>query len=224
LIARAQAKGLDMLIASRLQKFESGSFRMFHHWGNKLISKAVSVLFSARITDVLSGYRVISRQLLKVVRVRSGGFEVETEMTLQALAKGFRVEEMPVPYGSRPAGSHSKLDTWGDGLVILRCLFLIFKDYRPLLFFSTAAAVIAATSLLAGLGPIIEYVETGLVNKVPRAVLAAGLAVLATISLAVGLILDTIARYHDETISLWRHQLAEMDKLRSNRRQDIDPE
>lgn len=224
LIERMQTNHIDMLIASRLDQFDQGSFRKFHHWGNHLISGAVSMLFSSRVTDVLSGYRVMSRELLKLVRIRSGGFEVETEMTLQALAKQFRVEEVPVEYGRRPEGSHSKLNTWGDGLLILRSLFSIFKDYRPRAFFSVAALVLMLASLAAGIAPVLEFFDTGLVTKLPRAVLAAGLATLATISLAVGLILDTISKYHEETFNLWRQQIAELDAMRSQLRQGRDRE
>jgi glycosyltransferase involved in cell wall biosynthesis len=224
LIERLETGEIDMLVASRLERAADGSFRRFHLWGNTLISRTVSVLFSANLTDVLSGYRVLTRQALRLVRLRGTGFEVETEMTLQALAKGCRVEEIPVHYGARPAGSQSKLSTWGDGFVILKCLFLIFKDYRPLLFFSAAAVVLAVASVAFGIGPILEYFRTGLVNQVPRAILAAGLGGIATISLAVGLILDTIAKYHEENTEFWKLHLRELDTSRVRPRRADDQE
>lgn len=215
LIERFLAADADMLVATRLAEHEAGAFRVFHRFGNRLVSRLVSTLFQADVTDILSGYRVLSRDLVKLVRIRAEGFEVETEMTLQALAKRFTVIEAPVPYGERPAGSISKLDTWGDGYVILKCLFLLFKDYKPLLFFAAVAGVLALASIVAGSGPVIEFYRTGLVNQVPRAILAAGLGILATIALAVGLILDTVSKYHDEQIELWRQQIRDLESLRS---------
>lgn len=212
-----------MLVATRLAEFETGAFRRFHQWGNSLVSRVVSGLFASRLEDVLSGYRILTRDTMRLIRLRASGFEVETEITLQALAKHLRIEEVPIKYASRPAGSHSKLNTWGDGWVILKCFILIFKDYKPLLFFSVLAALFAALSLLSGLGPVIEFYQTGLVNQVPRAVLAAGLGVLATIALAVGLILDTIAGYHEETIELWKRQNTTLDRIRSQIDRRVDP-
>lgn len=217
LIERLVSAGADMLVATRLEQHAPGSFRVFHHFGNRLVSNLVSRLFRATVTDILSGYRVLSRDLVKLVRLRAEGFEVETELTLQALAKRFTVIESPVPYRERPKGSHSKLDTWGDGYVILKCLFLLFKDYKPLVFFSAVAALFAVVSLVAGSGPVLEFYRTGLVNQVPRAILAAGLGILATISFAVGLILDTVSKYHDEQIDLWRQQIREQHRLGAGR-------
>jgi glycosyltransferase involved in cell wall biosynthesis len=217
LVEQLRRERLDMLVATRLEAHADGAFRPFHTFGNRLVSRLVSALFSTTVTDVLSGYRVLSRELVKLVRLRARGFEVETELTLQALAKRFSVREVPVPYGRRPPGSRSKLSTWGDGLIILKCLLLIFKDYRPLYFFSVAAIVFGLASVAAGIGPVLEFYRTGLVYQVPRAVLAAALGVLATISLAVGLILDTVSRYHQETIELWRQQHRTLDEFQSAR-------
>jgi len=216
LIEQFQDNHVDMLVATRLEKHDKKSFRKFHHLGNHLISKVVSMHFSAPVTDILSGYRIMSRDLIKLLRLTATGFEVETEMTLQALTKGFSIKEVPVAYGARPEGSHSKLNTWGDGYVILKCFFLIFKNYRPLLFFSIISMLLVIASLAAGIGPILEYYNTGLVYQLPRAVLAAGLGILATLSLAVGLILGTIAKYHEENIQLWKQQIREIGKLTSD--------
>ena len=122
LIARLQAADADMLVATRLAEHRPGAFRVFHQFGNKLVSRLVSTLFRAPVTDILSGYRVMTRDLVKLVRIRAEGFEVETELTLQALAKRFTIVEAPVAYGERPPGSESKLSTWGDGYIILKCL------------------------------------------------------------------------------------------------------
>jgi len=200
---------LDMLVGARLEEYESGAFRPFHRAGNRLISWLIRLLFRAQLGDVLSGYRALSRTFVDLVRLRRSGFEVETEMTLQALAKRLRVAEMPVRYGSRPEGSESKLDTWSDGFLIARCIFMLFKDYKPLVFFSSLAFLVAVAALAAGSAPILDFVRTGLVFHVPRAILAAALGTLSVILLTAGLILDTIAKYHEETIGLWRRSFRE---------------
>jgi len=217
LIAKLRAAEADMLVATRLDTHADGSFRFFHRFGNRLVSGLVSTLFRTPVTDILSGYRILTRDLVKLVRLRAGGFEVETELTLQALTKRFHIIEVPVPYGRRPEGSHSKLDTFGDGFMILRLLFLLFKDYKPLVFFGAIASVFALGSLLVGSGPVLEFYRTGLVFQLPRAILAAGLGVLATIVLAVGLILDTVSKYHAENIEHWRQQIRDLETLAKKR-------
>ena len=209
MVRRLRREGLDMLVGARLEEYAPGAFRPFHRAGNRLISWLIRVLFRARLGDVLSGYRALSRTFVDLVRVRRSGFEVETEMTLQALAKRLRVAELPVRYGCRPPGSESKLDTWSDGFLIVRCIAMLFKDYKPLFFFSSVAALLAFAALAAGSAPIIDFVETGLVPHVPRAILAAALGTLSIIFLTAGLILDTIAKYHEETIDLWRRSFRE---------------
>ncbi|HVN40355.1 MAG TPA: glycosyltransferase family 2 protein [Myxococcota bacterium] len=204
MVRRLCRENLDMLVGARLEDYEAGAFRPFHRAGNRVISWLIRLLFRARLRDVLSGYRVLSRTFVDLVRLRRAGFEVETEMTLQALAKGLRIAEVAVPYRRRPRGSQSKLDTWSDGFLIARCIAMLFKDYKPLLFFSSLSALMALAALAAGSAPILDFARTGLVFHMPRAVLAASLGTLSIIFLTAGLILDTIAKYHEETIGLWR--------------------
>ncbi len=211
LIEQFVHQDLDMLVGTRLTTFEPGSFRGFHLFGNHVISGLISLLFRTRLTDVLSGYRVLSRSLAQIVNLRSGGFEVETELTLQALTKRLAIRESPIEYRPREDGSESKLSTWSDGFLILKCMFMLFKDYKPLVFFSTAAGIFALASLASGIAPIRDFIATGLVLHVPRAILAAGLAVLALVSFTAGLILDTIAKFHQETIDLWKQMLSRSD-------------
>lgn len=207
LVERFTRDKLDMLVASRLERYDDQAFRPFHRLGNLLITRTISILFRTRLTDVLSGYRILSRRFVDVARLRMSGFQVETEMTLQCLTKRLAWAEVPVPYGSRPAGSRSKLNTWSDGFLILRCILLIFKDYKPLLFFSALAGLFALGSLVIGSAPISDYVRFRYVLHVPRAILAAGLAILAGIALTAGVVLDTIAKYHQESIELWKRAL-----------------
>src|SRR5262249_31553171 len=127
LIAELKKTGADMVVGVRMSSFKEGSFRRFHQLGNYLVAGLISRLFSSKITDVLSGYRVFSRAFAKTAPLMSQGFEVETEMTLQALAKRFVVKELPIAYGRRPEGSHSKLDTYSDGFLVLKSIAMIFK-------------------------------------------------------------------------------------------------
>ena len=207
LLERFFAEDLDMLVGTRLESHAQGAFRGFHRLGNRWISRLISVLFRTELTDVLSGYRVLSRRFLDVVRIRTGGFEIETELTLQALAKGMAIAEMPVRYERRPEGSASKLNTWSDGFLIARCIALLFKDYKPLAFFTGISLVLALSALASGSAPVIDFVQTGYVLHVPRAILAAGLGILAVVALTAGLILDTIAKFHAETIELWQRHM-----------------
>jgi glycosyltransferase involved in cell wall biosynthesis len=209
MLERFRRERLDLLIGARLERSARGAFRPFHRLGNRMISRLTSVLFGTRLTDVLSGYRVLSRALVDVVRIRTRGFEVETEITLQALSKRLAVAETPVAYAARPPGSSSKLSTLSDGFLILRCIVLLFRDYKPLVFFTALAGLFALASLAAGSAPVRDFVETGYVLHVPRAILAAGLGVLSVVCLTAGLILGTISRFHEETVELWKRHLAD---------------
>ncbi len=196
-----------MLVATRLETHEEGAFRAFHQLGNRWISWLISRLFGMRLKDVLSGYRVMSREFLDIVQLRSDGFEVETELTLQALAKRMHVAEVPVHYRSRRVGSESKLSTWSDGFLIGRLILMLFKDYKPLVFFTSVSILLAILALMAGSAPVRDFMETRYVLHVPRAILAAALGILSVVSLTAGLILDTIAKLHDENVALWKRHL-----------------
>lgn len=204
LIAELQKTGADMVVGVRMLSFATGSFRRFHQMGNRLVASLISRLFSAKVTDVLTGYRVFSRPFVKTVPLMSEGFEIETEMTLQALAKRFVIKELPIAYGRRPEGSRSKLDTWSDGYLVLKSIAMIFKDYKPLLFFSCLSGVLLVITLIAGLVPILDYVRERYVFHLPLAILATGTGILSALSLTIGLILHTISRYHNENFELLR--------------------
>ncbi len=202
LLAVFEEKGFDMLVGSRLSQFEEQSFRRFHQIGNHLITGLIGLLFHVPITDMLSGYRIFRRSFVKTIPLMSGGFEIETELTLQSVAKGFRFGEHPVPYRRRPEGSYSKLNTWSDGFLVLKSIFLIFRYYRPLFFFSAVAMLFGLLSITAGYQPVKEYFEEQYVYAVPRAILASGLGVLAMFSMGIGLILETVIRLHNEKFIL----------------------
>lgn len=207
LIETYRKGGVDMVVGVRMNRFEKASFRLFHQFGNKLVAKLISWLFSAKVSDVLSGYRVFSKEMVKSIPMMSKGFEIETELTLQALSKNFVITEIPIPYGSRPEGSYSKLNTFSDGYLVLKAIFLIFKDYKPLVFFSIMGFFFLFLSLLSGFFPIKDYIKTAYVEHVPLAILAVGLGIISFLCFSVGLILDTTCKYHHENFVLWRRFL-----------------
>lgn len=197
----------DMVVGTRLEQFDSDSFRRFHGFGNKLVRWSIGRLFGQPVRDVLSGYRAFSRRFVKSMPVLSRGFEIETEMTVFAMANAFVLSERTVPYGVRPEGSESKLNTFRDGFRVLRTIGFLFKDLRPLLFFGTAALLAALASAGFGAFVVHEYSLTGAVTHPSTAVLAAALALTAFILLATGLILDTVNRRSNEILRLITDQV-----------------
>jgi glycosyltransferase involved in cell wall biosynthesis len=204
LITELRKTGADMVVGVRMASFAAGSFRRFHQLGNHLVAGLISRLFSSKVSDVLSGYRVFSRAFVKTVPLMSQGFEIETEMTLQALAKRFVITELPIAYGCRPEGSQSKLNTYSDGFLVLKSIVMVFKDYKPLLFFSSLSGLLLLVTLAAGLAPILDYARARYVYHVPLAILASGTGILSALSLTIGLILHTITRHHNENFELLR--------------------
>lgn len=188
----------DMVIGTRLHQFDDKSFRPFHIFGNKLVSFCINFIFKSKIRDAMSGYRAFSRSFMLDLPVISRGFEVETELTLQALYRGMILKEIPVPYGKRPEGSFSKLNTFRDGFKVLLKIFNIFKAYRPLFFFGALGIVIFVIGFSIGLIPVFDYLRTGLVPRLPTAVLAGFLEVVGIISAGCGVVLDSIKHHFNE--------------------------
>jgi glycosyltransferase involved in cell wall biosynthesis len=188
------ANDLDMVTAVRDERGEGAAYRRGHRLGNRAFNALLGVLFGSRPGDMLSGYRVLSRRFAKSFPANSRGFEIETELTVHALEQRLPVAEMKTPYFERPAGSSSKLSTWGDGARILWMTAMLFRDEKPLAFFGAIALVIAGVGLLLGGSVVIEYMETHLVPRLPTAILATGLMLLAFLSLGCGLILNNVAR------------------------------
>jgi hypothetical protein len=197
----------DMVVGTRLEQHDSASFRRFHGFGNKLVRWSIGQLFGQPVRDVLSGYRAFSRRFVKSMPVLSRGFEIETEMTVFAMANAFVLTERTVPYGVRPEGSESKLSTFRDGFRVLRTIGFLYKDLRPLLFFGGAALLAGLASLGFGAFVVHEFSLTGEVSHPSTAVLAAALALTAFILLATGLILDTVNRRSNEILRLITDQV-----------------
>jgi len=191
----------DMVVGTRLEKHEEASFRPLHVFGNQLVLRSINVLFGARLTDVLSGYRAFSWRFMKTTPILSKGFEIETEITLHALEHHMPVVEVPVAYGVRPAGSESKLNTFRDGYRVLKTILWLYKDYRPLLFFSAIGAVLMLLSSLLGVVIVEEFIAKGYAGPA-RAVLAVALGLVGILSVATGLVLDTVNRRSRELMVL----------------------
>lgn len=193
LIDHLVTNGLDMVNCAR-SAADVGAYRPGHRWGNRLLTGLVARVFGNRLSDMLSGYRVMSRRFVKSFPALSTGFEIETEITVHALELRVPIAEISAPYIARPRGSASKLRTMSDGMRILRVIVHLVKEERPLQFFSAIFAALAAVSVALGLPVVIEFLATGLVPRLPTALLATGLMILAFLSLFCGLVLDTVTR------------------------------
>jgi hypothetical protein len=181
----------DMVNGQRVTEMEA-AYRPGHRFGNKLLTSMVSAIFGNRFTDILSGYRVFSRRFVKSFPALATGFEIETELTVHALELRMPTAEVATPYKARPIGSASKLRTCRDGLRILGTILTLVKEERPFSFFGIIAATLLGISLVLVIPIFQTYLETGLVPRLPTAILATGIVLLAFINLACGLIVDTV--------------------------------
>jgi glycosyltransferase involved in cell wall biosynthesis len=185
------ANSLDVVNAARVA-VSDGAFRPGHVFGNRLLTGTVAFIFGSRTSDMLSGYRAFSRRFVKSFPALATGFETETELTVHALELRLPIAEIQTPYRDRPWGSASKLRTFRDGFRILRTIMLLVKEERPLQFFTLAAISLGGIGLLLGIPVVTEFLHTGLVPRLPTAVLATGSMILAFVSFVAGLILDTV--------------------------------
>lgn len=187
----------DMVTGSRVSE-EQEAYRPGHRFGNLMLSKIVFTVFGNRMTDLLSGYRVLTRRFVKSFPAFSAGFEIETELTVHALDLRMPIEEVQTAYRGRPEGSTSKLNTFADGFRILFTILILVKEERPLPFFASIFVALFLLSVGLATPIVIEYMETGLVPRFPTAILSTGTMLLAFLSLACGLILDTVTRSRRE--------------------------
>ena len=191
LVRRLFDEQLDMVVGSRASEAEL-AYRRGHRFGNALLTGMLTRLFGRSFTDILSGYRVFSRRFVKSFPSLSAGFEIETEISVHALELKMPCAEISTPYFARPAGSASKLSTYGDGWRILRTILMLYRIERPLLFFRTLALALALVAVILAAPLAVTYMHTGLVPRFPTAILATGLVILAALSFFAGLILDTV--------------------------------
>jgi len=193
MVEKLIAENLDMVVGTREDQ-EEAAYRRGHRSGNVLFTWFVTGIFGNAFTDILSGYRAFSRRFVKSFPALSTGFEIETELTIHALELDMPVGEVSTPYFSRPAGSASKLSTWRDGLRISWTIQRLYRTERPLQFFGLISLLLAGLSVVLAVPVIDTYVETGLVPRIPTAILATGMMLAALLALVAGLILDTVTR------------------------------
>jgi glycosyltransferase involved in cell wall biosynthesis len=193
LVAELIDSGADMVIGTRVGQHKA-AYRRGHQIGGQLLTAFCAAVFSAKLHDMLSGYRILSRRFVKSLPALSAGFEIETELTIHALELELPILEVETPYFARPAGSVSKLDTWRDGMRILFTIVQLYRSERPLTFFTIIGGLLALLSVILAIPIVVTYIETGLVPRLPSAVLSTGLMILAFLSVAVGFVLDTVTR------------------------------
>jgi len=181
----------DMTSAIRLKQYTEKSFRPFHVAGNKMVCAVINWMCKTQVQDVFSGYRAFSREAASAIPITSAGFDVETELTLQALYRGLVLKEIVAPYRERPAGSFSKLSTVSDGCKVILKMFLMLKSYKPLTFFGIISGIFLALGLLAGGRPLYEFATGYRVLSIPSALLAATMMLLAFFTFGLGLILNS---------------------------------
>jgi glycosyltransferase involved in cell wall biosynthesis len=193
LVARLVDERLDMVVGARKSEVEQ-AYRRGHRLGNSLFTGLLARLFGRTFTDIFSGYRIFSRRFVKSFPALARGFETETEISVHALELAMPVGEVVTAYGARPEGSESKLSTYRDGWRIMKTILHLFRIERPVLFYGGFALFLAALAVVLGIPLVLTYLETGLVPRFPTAILITGLMIVAALSFAVGLILDTVVR------------------------------
>ena len=184
---------LDMVVGLRVDQVQA-AYRLGHRTGNRMLTGFLASTFGHAFKDILSGYRVFSRRFVKSFPVLSDGFEIETELAVYALELSLPVAEIETPYYARPEGSFSKLNTWRDGFRILGTMVKLYRSERPLRFFTVIGGLLALAAVILAIPIVITFIETGLVPRLPTAVLSMGLMIMALLSVSSGLVLDTVTR------------------------------
>lgn len=191
MLDKLKSERLDMVVGTRVHQSED-AYRLGHQFGNRMLTGAMVRIFGAGFTDMLSGYRVFSRRFVKSFPAMSHGFEIETELTIHAMELRMPCGELATPYGARPQGSESKLRTYSDGLRILVTIIKLFAIERPLRFYSIVASLLTLLALALGVPVITTYLQTGLVPRLPTALLSTGIGLLSALSFVTGVILETV--------------------------------
>lgn len=212
MIDKAISLQADLVIGDRLSNgtYSNENKRSFHDFGNKLVLGLINSIFKSDLKDIMTGYRVFSKFFVKNFPALSDGFQIETEMSIFALNYKFKIAQVPIVYRDRPEGSFSKLNTFKDGFRVIKVLSTLFKDTRPLTFFSLVSVLFIVLTLLIGTPVLLEFMETHYITLVPSAILASGLGIIAFLFFVVGLILDTMAYNHrlefEHQLNLYVHQ------------------
>lgn len=201
-------KGVDMVIGDRLSStYFTENKRPFHNVGNRTVRFFINKLFDNEVKDIMTGYRAFSRMFVKSFPVLSKGFEIETEMTIHAVDKNFLLEEIPVVYRDRPAGSDSKLNTFSDGMKVLKTIATLFREYRPFAFFSFISTILWVVALVLFVPIFVDYLQTGLVPRFPTLIVSGVTAVLGMLLWVCGIILDVIVKKHRQLYELMLNQM-----------------
>ena len=194
---------VDMVVGDRLSAtYYTENKRPFHNLGNRLVKGLVNTIFKGSVSDIMTGYRAFSYQFVKSFPVLSKGFEIETEMTIHALDKNLSVQSVQVEYRDRPADSPSKLNTYSDGMKVLRTIVRLYKEYRPMSFFGLLAALMALVSVILFIPIFAEYLHTGLVPRFPTLIVCGVMGTMALLLWVCGLILDTVAKKHRQLFEI----------------------
>lgn len=195
LVTNEDGPTYDMVIGDRLStSYYTENTRKFHNFGNKLVQQLIQKLFRVKVNDIMTGYRAFSKDFVKGFPILSKGFEIETEMTIHAADKNFKIKEIPVEYRDRPEGSESKLSTYKDGAKVLRTIATLFKEYKPTIFFSFLAFIFIIAGIIFMFPAFTEYFSTSLVTKFPRLIFGGFLLIIGILNIVTGIILEVIAK------------------------------
>ncbi len=205
LVLRGKA---DMVIGDRLSStYFKENKRPFHNSGNVLVRWFINTLFKTKLKDIMTGYRAFSKEFVKSCPVLSKGFEIETEMTIHALDKNYRIIEIPIEYRDRPEGSYSKLHTFKDGIKVLLMIKTLFKEYKPKVFFNILSLLSFIVGIILNIPPFTEYFKTGLVTKFPSLIVGCFFIVIALLLMITGILLEVIAKKHKQLYELYLNRI-----------------
>ena len=195
---------VDMVIGDRLSStYFTENKRLFHNFGNKLVRWLINWLFQSDVRDIMTGYRAFSYDFVKTFPVLSKGFEIETEMTIHALDKNFYLKEVPVQYRDRPKGSESKLNTYSDGIKVLKTIVRLFKEYKPMKFFGMFSFLFFVITLLFGVPVFVDYFKTGLVERFPTLIFSGFMLMISLLSLVCGILLEVVVKKNRQVFELF---------------------
>jgi len=198
LLSPVIADEADMVVGSRLHRDTRSEFRHINRWGNRLVLGTLNSIFKVQLTDILSGYRSFNRKFVKDLPLFGGGFEIETELTIKAIARGWRIIEIPTTLVARPEGSHSKIKFFRDGTIILNTVLALFRDYKPLTFFGSVGLLLVFVTLVPEIIIAIRLITSGVTTNLLWVVFLVGLSLTGVLLIAVGLVLHTIVRRFQE--------------------------
>ena len=208
--------GVDMVIGDRLSStYFTENKRPFHNFGNRIVRGSINAIFRSHIHDVMTGYRAFSYQFVKSYPVLSKGFEIETEMTIHAIDKNFTLKEIPVQYKDRPEGSVSKLNTYKDGVKVIKTIATLFKEYKPGLFFNLISLIIFIVAAILAIPVFVEYMHTGLVPRFPTLIVASILLVICLLLSTTSIILQVIVKKNKQIFEILLNQINIMSKKNS---------